>query len=87
MQYNTFTASELMVSSRTLLKGFCIAATSTAVVKIYDGTSASGTLVMTINVDTNQTAILSVPDAGLPMNTGLYVQVTSGSVSGSVWFD
>lgn len=87
MQYKTFTTSQLVSSSRTLLKGFCIAASATAVVKIYDGTDATGTLVMTVNVDSDQTAILSINDSGLPINGGLYVEVTSGTASGSIWFD
>ena len=85
MQYVAFTADKLIRSSAALVKGFSIGASAASVVNIYDGTSSSGTLVFNIEIPQNETAMFSID--GVPCNSGVYVDVVSGSVKGSVFVE
>lgn len=85
MQYVTFTADKIIRSSPVLVKGFSIGAAAASVVKIYDGTSASGPLVFSLEIPQNETSMFY--SDGIAFNTGVYVDVVSGSVIGSVFVE
>lgn len=65
--------------------GFTIRETagSTAVVRIYDNTAASGTLLDTIGLAANESAREFYP-GGIWVSTGIYVDIVSGAVEGSI---
>jgi F0F1-type ATP synthase alpha subunit len=65
--------------------GFSIRETAgaTAVVVIYDNTSASGTVLEAISLAANESAREFYP-GGIWANTGIFVDVVSGAVAGSV---
>lgn len=68
-----------------LYKGITLRETgaSTAVVRIYDGTSAAGTLLDTIGLTAGQSISLDYPE-GIAVKTGIYVSKVSGAFEGSV---
>lgn len=65
--------------------GFTIreTAASTAVVVIYDSTSASGLILEEISLAANESAREFYP-GGIWASTGIFVDVVSGAVTGSV---
>jgi len=85
MQYVTFTGDKVIRGSAALVKGFSIGAAAASVVNIYDGTSASGTLVFNLEIPQNETSMFY--SDGVPFNAGVYVDVVSGSVIGSVFVE
>ena len=85
MQYVAFTADKLIRSIPSKIKGFSIGASAASVVNIYDGTSSSGTIVFNVEIPQNETAMFS--NEGILCNTGIYVDVVSGSVKGSVFVE
>jgi hypothetical protein len=67
--------------------GFSLRNTSssaTATVRIYDGTSAAGTLLDSIQLEVSESAREWYGSAGIQAQTGLYVDVVSGAVEGSI---
>lgn len=85
MQYVEVTGSGIVKSSRALFQGFALRATVAAVVNIYDGTDNTGTLVIPIDLDANQSGISHFD--GMPFNNGIYVEVASGTIEGTVWVE
>ena len=85
MQYVTFTADKLVRSFPAKIKGFSIGASAASVVNIYDGTSSSGTLVFNIEIPQNETAMFA--NEGILFSAGIYIDVVSGSVKGSVFVE
>lgn len=70
-------------------RGFSVRETSgttTATVRIFDGTSAAGTVLDEIALGPGESAREYYPDGSLTASKGIYVQVT-GQVTGSVRFD
>jgi hypothetical protein len=59
-------------------------AASTAVVQIWDGTGAAGTLLDVVGLAASGSAREWLGDGGLRFKTGLYVEIVSGAVEGSV---
>jgi hypothetical protein len=55
------------------------------VVDIYDGTDASGVLVFNLEIPQNETSMFY--SDGIAFNSGVYVDVVSGSVKGSVFVE
>lgn len=55
----------------------------TASVRIWDGTSATGTLLAVVELATDSSANESVPD-GLRASKGVFFEVVTGTVEGSV---
>lgn len=55
-----------------------------AVVRIYDNTTASGTELDTVSLLAGETAREWYPSDGIRTRVGVYVQVVSGAVSGSI---
>jgi hypothetical protein len=85
MQYVTFTADKLVRSFPAKVRGFSIGASAASVVNIYDGTSSSGTLVFNIEIPQNETAMFA--NEGILFSSGIYIDVVSGSVKGSVFVE
>jgi hypothetical protein len=61
--------------------------TGTARVRIYDGTSSSGSMLASVNLAAND-SVRDVLAEGLlkPTSGAVYVQVAAGSVEGSIWW-
>lgn len=57
-----------------------------ATVNIYNGADASGQLVATIALASGASTTKHFGDLGVECDTGLYVDVATGSVKGSIWF-
>lgn len=72
-----------------VLRGFVLtestgAAVATAVLR--DGTSTSGVAVAPVNLLQGTTFGLWMADTGTLVRTGLYLDMTAGSMAGTVWF-
>lgn len=65
--------------------GFTVRETAgaTAVVDVYDGTSATGTLLETITLASNESSSDELVH-GVRANAGIYVDVVSGTIVGSI---
>jgi hypothetical protein len=85
MQYVAFTADKLIRSFPAKIRGFSIGASAASVVNIYDGTSNSGTIVFNLEIPQNETVMFA--NEGILCSAGVYVDVVSGSVKGSVFVE
>lgn len=85
MQYVAFTTDTLARNNSARVYGYVIAATTEAVVNIIDGVDDQGVIVMQVNVGENATATFA--GLGIPFDEGVYVEVVSGSVVGSVFVE
>lgn len=77
----------ITLNTRARYKGFAIRETggATAVVRIYDNTAASGTLIDTISLTSGESRSEFLHGEGIALQTtGLYVDIVSGSVEGSI---
>lgn len=82
----TFTGSnQLIRTGRGTYGGYTIRETAgaTAVVRIWDNTSASGTLLETFALAANGSAAQEY-NWGVAAQTGIYVEIVSGTVEGSI---
>jgi len=87
MQYKIFpTGSTIINSERAIVHGFNIRATATAVVNVYDNIAATGDPVFKINVSTTESVSYD-SFKGIPFNTGIFVEVASGTATGSIFFE
>lgn len=79
-------ANAAAFSGNCTLRGASIRDTSgvTNTVKIYDNTSASGTILLSVQLAGNASIPPLAIDGGLRAQTGLYVSAT-GAIEGSVW--
>lgn len=90
MPQTNVTGSGQVVAGRAIYRGFSISETSgnaTARVRIYDGTSATGTILEELSLTANQSAREYYADVRLVAGTGIYLQLVSGTISGSVRWD
>ena len=85
MQYVNFSADKLIRSIPSKITGFSIGASAAAVVNIYDGTSNAGTIVFNVRIPINETVMFA--NEGVLCSGGIYVDVVSGSVIGSVFVE
>lgn len=75
------TSATTLVTGATYLKSVNCLGTSTAgVIRFYDGTSASGTLILEVDVPGNANNIntITIPGPGLLCNTALHVTMPTG---------
>jgi hypothetical protein len=87
MQYTTFnTGNTIVASSPAIIHGFAIRATVTAVVHIHDNATGAGNPVFKIAVATTSTALYD-SFKGVPFNEGIYVEVVSGTATGSIFWE
>ena len=87
MQYVSITASKAVkVNTRSIVQGFSFAAAGAAlIVNIRDG-SVAGEIVMQIKVAANDSKTVTFGD-GVPFNNGVYVEVSSGTCTGSIFVE
>jgi hypothetical protein len=79
-------ADQLVVTGGAMYRGFSIRETAgaAAVVRIYDGASASGTLLDTVSLVASESARELYGSCGIWATAGIFVDVVSGSVEGSI---
>jgi hypothetical protein len=78
---HTSTSATTLVTGPTYLKSVNCLGTSTAgVIRFYDGTSSSGTLILEVDVPGNANNIntIVIPGPGLLCNTALHVTMPTG---------
>lgn len=79
-------SQSLGVGVPSLYYGFTLretTASATATVRIYDGTTAAGTLLETVKLASGESA-REFYNGGIRVGTGVYVSIVSGTVEGSV---
>lgn len=82
-----FSADGQIAGALAIYRGFTVEETTggaPAVVRIYDGTSNAGLLIESIALAAGESASDWLADGGLRCATGIYVDVVSGTVNGSV---
>ena len=78
-------AGQVVAAGPATYRGYSLSATTAAVVRIFDNPSApAGILLDTIALAANTSAQAWYGDGGLRAVQGVYVQVVSGTVEGSV---
>lgn len=80
-------ANQAVLAGPGTYRGVCVRETAAApaVLRIYDNaTAASGTLLDVVALAANGSASLFYPGGGLRASNGVYVQIVSGTVEGSV---
>lgn len=85
---NQLIRSNTGANSLGVYRGFSVRETAgaAAVVRIFDNTAASGTLLEEISLAANESA-REFYIGGVPTVIGIFVQVVSGAVTGSVRVD
>jgi hypothetical protein len=87
MQYTTFTSANTVIrSERSIIYGFAIRATATAVVHIYDNATGAGVPIFKIAVPTTN-SVLHDCYRGVPFNNGIYIEIVSGTATGSIFWE
>jgi hypothetical protein len=84
MSYVTFTGDKLVTSDRVIVKNIVVRASSDAVVNVCDGATGSGPVVLPLAVKSGESIVVS---SSVAFNHGVYVDVVSGSVVGTVVFE
>lgn len=82
------TTSRLIYSRPTVVMGWAFVettGTANATVYLRNGRDAGGTLVVPISLLSAQSTRDYLSPAGVYCDSGIYLQVISGSVTGSVW--
>lgn len=78
---------QLVATGGAMYRGFSIRETTgsaTAVVRVYDGAGAAGTLLDTVSLGAAESARELYGSCGIWASDGIYVDVVSGAVEGSV---
>jgi hypothetical protein len=83
MSYSTFTADKLVSADRVIVKSVVVRASGDAVINVCDGTSNSGPIVLPLAVKAGDTVVVS---GDFAFNYGVYVDVVSGTVTGTVLY-
>ena len=81
------TGDELTITGKGVYIGFSFRETSgsaTATIRVYDGTTAAGTLLDTIQLTAAESAREWYGPQGIRFTSGLYVDVVTGDIEGSV---
>ncbi len=84
-QFKAVTGNTLIYNNGGCLKGLSLRATGATVVNVRNGTTASGTIVVVLNLATATSQTLENMNIEFP--NGIYLEVASGAVVGSVWFE
>jgi hypothetical protein len=83
MNYSVFTTSKLIREDRNIVDGVVISATTAAVVNVRDGADATGDPVFPLVIAAGDTLVVGIKAA---FNAGIYVEVVSGTVAGTVFY-
>lgn len=84
MSYATFSASKALSTSRVIVTQVVVRAEADAVVDLHDATDATGSVVIPLAIKAGQTVSIS---GRIAFNTGIYANVASGTVVGTVMFE
>lgn len=82
MELHHFTDSSLVTSEEAELIGYSMSASTDAEVVIRNGTDGSATGVVFILFGSGQSMIT---EAGVVLDSGIYIDIVSGTVEGTVW--
>ena len=85
---NVPTASASLISGRVLVFGYAVAETTgsaTAALRLRDGTASSGTRILPIHLAANESVRDWFGPNGIVYQQGIYVEVVSGAIEGSIW--
>jgi hypothetical protein len=78
-------ANQVVTAGPAVYRGLTLRATAAAVVRVWDNPSAAaGTLLDTVAVATDASVHAWYGDGGIRAARGIYVEVLSGTVEGSV---
>lgn len=81
MSYSTFTADILVSADRVIVENVVVRASTDAVVNICDGTDGSGPVVLPLAIKAGDTFAMY---CGVAFNEGVYVDILSGNVVGTI---
>ena len=86
-QLDAVTASKALVGGRYILTGgsFNNTATTAATVTVYDGQDATGEIIAQLTVPASSSLLLSTANDGVLTEIGLFVGVSGGTITGSLW--
>lgn len=82
------TTGIILIQGRGVLTGWAVKETTgaaPAVLNVWDGTDNRGLLLAPVNLASNESNREWFSDWGVAFSRGLFVEVTSGSVSGALW--
>jgi hypothetical protein len=76
---------QVITSSQTIYHGFSVRETAgaTAVLRVHAGTSNTGEVLDTVSLAANESA-REYYEEGLTVRSGIYVDIVSGAVEGSI---
>lgn len=79
-------SNQAAASDKSIFRGITLRETAgaAAAVRVYDNTSAAGTIVAVVALAANASATIAPPD-GIFMANGVYISIVSGTIEGSVW--
>lgn len=83
------TADLTLLTGPFLLRGWSFGETTgsaAGTANLYDGSSASGVLVASINLASGGSNALSLGGAGVIIRTGLFLDRTAGNTSGAIYY-
>lgn len=84
MSYVTFNSDKLVWEDRALVCNVVVRASSDAIVNVCDGTDNTGPIVLPLAVKSGDTVSIA---GSIAFNNGIYVDVVSGSIVGTVVFE
>lgn len=86
-QLRAVTASQLLNTGRYIFVGavFNNTATTAATVTVHDGQDANGEIVGQVTVPASSSLPLNTANDGVLCEIGLYVEIATGTITGSVW--
>lgn len=87
-QFGPATTGLILISGRGVLTGWAIKETTgaaTAVMTVRDGLTSAGLTIAPINLAANESNREWFSDWGIAFSSGLFLDVTAGSVSGALW--
>lgn len=84
MSYVTFNSDKSVYPSRAIVTNVVVRASSDSVVNVCDGSDNTGPIVLPLAIKNGDTISIS---GRIAFNAGVYVDVVSGSVVGTVFFE
>lgn len=84
MSYVTFTDDKSVTPNRAIVTNVIVRASADSVVNVCDGTSNAGPIVVPVAVKSGDTFSVS---GKIAFNAGVYVEVVSGNVVGTIVFE
>lgn len=85
----TTTADRLLLGTMAAVRGWNFAETTAgalAKVRLWDGSNDEGNKLATIEIPSGQSKEFWLPGGGLAAYVGVFLEVVSGSVEGTLWY-